>query len=49
MSFRTWVISRTGGQTIVYLFYTTLISADIGQYEILLKYVNSGKGGIMVG
>ena len=31
---RGWIISRTGEQAMVCPFYTTLISADLAQYEI---------------
>ena len=34
MSFGSGIIFRTGGQIVVYLFYSTLISVDLAQYEI---------------
>ena len=48
MSFSKWIISPTDGQTMVYLFYTTIISVDLAQKKyFMLKFVISGKGRIM--
>ena len=30
-----WIISRTDGKTMAELFYTTLISVDLAQYEVI--------------
>ena len=39
-----WIILRTGGQPMVYLFYITYISVDVAYHEIFRAKV--GKGGI---
>ena len=39
MRFSKWIISNTGGQTMVYLFYTTLFSIEFAQYEIFCAIV----------
>ena len=45
MSLSESIIYLTGGQTMVKLFYTTLISVDLPQYEIFrTKVVISGLG-----
>ena len=47
MSFSEWIISHTGRQTMVKLFYTTFISVDLAQYEIyVFKFAISCKDGI---
>ena len=48
MRFSEWIISHTGGQIVVYLFHTTLISVDLAQHKyFMLKFLISGKGGVM--
>ena len=44
MSFSEWIILRTGGQPMVYLFYTTYISVYVAHHEIF--HAKVGKGGI---
>ena len=45
MSFSEWIISRTCGQTMVQLFYTTYISVDPAYYKIF--HDKDGQGGII--
>ena len=49
MIFSEWIISRTGGQSMVLIFYTTLTSVNLAQYELFpLKFSMSDQSGIKI-
>ena len=41
-SFSEWIIVCTGGQPMVYLFYTTYISVDLAQHGLFRAKVGTG-------